>query len=43
MNSVLHGGNRVRAGRKKKSNIEKIENGNPGGRKLTEIYISVKI
>ena len=39
MNSTLHGGKRVGAGRKKKSNIEKIENGNPGGRKLTEIDI----
>ena len=39
MNSTLHGGKRVGAGRKKKSNIEKLENGNPGGRKLTEIDI----
>ena len=37
MNSTLHGGKRVGAGRKKKSNIEKLENGNPGGRKLKVI------
>ena len=37
MNSTLHGGKRVGAGRKKKSNIEKLENGNPGGRTLKVI------
>ena len=39
MNSTLHGGKRVGAGRKRKSNIEKLENGNPGGRKLTTIDV----
>ena len=37
MNSTLHGGNRVGSGRKKKSNLEKMQSGNPGGRKLKVI------
>ena len=36
-NGSLHGGARVGAGRKRKSNIEKLNNGNPGRRKLTTI------
>ena len=43
VNSTLHGGKRVGAGRRKKSNLEKYNNGNPGERKLTVIDVNSNI
>lgn len=39
-NASLHGGKRVGAGRKKKPNLEKIENGNPGHRPIKTIEVA---
>ena len=38
-NTGGRGGKRPGAGRKPKSNLEKVQNGNPGGRKLTMLDI----